>query len=219
MALDRLYGEKPQAYFANARLDIVDRLRTGPLSAVLELGCGAGGTGAAAIAAGKAGQYTGIELEPRAAAEARNRITEVVEGNVEAIDLTPWHGRFDALIISEVLEHLTDPWRVTKALALCLKPGAQLFASSPNVAHWRLITSLARGRFDYEESGIMDRTHLRWFTPASYRAMFEEAGFRVDSVEPLVPNAARTRLINRLTRGRLAHLFMSQMMLSGTKAD
>jgi 2-polyprenyl-3-methyl-5-hydroxy-6-metoxy-1,4-benzoquinol methylase len=217
MSLQQLYADKADDYFGNARHDLVARLATGPDSAVLELGCGAGGTGAAALAAGKAGRYVGIELSPKAAAAARSRLTEVIEGDVEAVDLTPLQGRFDALIISEVLEHLTDPWRVLAALAGCVKPGGQVFASSPNVAHWRVVRSLLLGRFDYQESGVMDRTHLRWFTPASYRRMFEAARLQVVSIEPLTPHAPRTRLLNRLTRDRFRHLFMTQIVAEGRK--
>jgi 2-polyprenyl-3-methyl-5-hydroxy-6-metoxy-1,4-benzoquinol methylase len=217
LGVEQLYEGKADTYFANARHDIVARLKTEANSAVLELGCGAGGTGAAALAAGKAGRYVGIELSPKAAAAARERLSEVIEGNVETLDLTPLHGGFDALIISEVLEHLTDPWRALTALAACVRPGGQVFASSPNVAHWRVVRSLVSGRFDYQESGAMDRTHLRWFTPASYRQMFEAAGFQIVSIEPITPNAGRTRLLNRLTGNRFRHLFMTQMMVEGRR--
>ena len=217
MSVEQLYEGKADGYFANARHDIVRRLKTGPDAAILELGCGAGGTGAAALAAGKAGHYVGIELSPKAAAAARTRLTEVIEGNVETLDLAAHHGRYDALIISEVLEHLTDPWRALTGLAACVRPGGQVFASSPNIAHWRVIRSLLTGRFDYQESGAMDRTHLRWFTPASYRDLFSSAGLDVVSIEPITPHAARTRLLNRLTRNRLRHLFMTQIMVEGRR--
>lgn len=217
MSILRLYEEKSGGYFSNARHDIVGRLRTGGESAVLELGCGEGGTGQAALAAGKAGRYVGIELNPAAAAVARGRLTEVIEGDVESLDMAALEGRFDALIISEVLEHLTDPWRVLRDLAPCVRPGGQVFASSPNVSHWKVVRSLVRGRFDYEESGVMDRTHLRWFTPATYRQMLEQAGLNVVSLEPLTPHSPRTRLINRLTGNRFRHLFMTQMMIEGVR--
>jgi len=219
MSTLRLYEDKSGGYFANARHDIVQRLRTTPDSAVLELGCGEGGTGEAAISAGKAGRYVGIELNPAAASVARGRLSEVLEGDVESLDLAALEGRFDALIISEVLEHLTDPWRVLRELARCVRPGGQVFASSPNVSHWRVVRSLLLGRFDYEESGVMDRTHLRWFTPASYRQLFEQAGLQVASLEPLTPHSGRTRLINRLTSNRLRHLFMTQIMIEAVRPE
>lgn len=217
MSTLRLYEEKSGSYFANARHDIVGRLRTDRESAVLELGCGEGGTGQAALAAGKAGRFVGIELNPAAATMARGKLTEVIEGDVESLDLAALEGQFDALIISEVLEHLTDPWRVLRALARCVRPGGQVFASSPNVAHWRVVRSLVLGRFDYQESGVMDQTHLRWFTPASYRQLFEQAGLDVVSVEPLTPHSGRTRMINRLSGNRFRHLFMTQIMLEAVR--
>src|SRR3712207_2923221 len=130
MSLEQLYADKAETYFGNARHDLVQRLGTNGGSAILELGCRPGGAGAAALAASKAGRYVGIELSAKAAAAARDRLSEVIEGNVEAIDLTPLQGGFDALIISEVLEHLTDPWRTLSRLAECVRPGGQVFASS-----------------------------------------------------------------------------------------
>ena len=217
MSTLRLYEEKSGNYFANARHDIVGRLRTDRDSAVLELGCGEGGTGQAALASGKAGRFVGIELNPTAADIARGRLTQVIEGDVESLDLDALEGQFDALIISEVLEHLTDPWRVLQKLGRCVRPGGQVFASSPNVAHWKVVRSLVLGRFDYQESGVMDQTHLRWFTPATYRKLFEQAGLDVVSVEPLTPHSARTRMINRLSGNRFRHLFMTQIMLEAVR--
>src|SRR5690349_6695688 len=74
--IQAIYDDKPASYFANARNDIVTMLPTGAESAVLELGCGAGGTGRAAIAAGKAGRYVGLELSDTAAAEAKKHLSE-----------------------------------------------------------------------------------------------------------------------------------------------
>lgn len=214
-----IYRDKPESYFANARGDIVAALETDAASDVLELGCGAGGTGRAALEAGKAGRYVGIELSPSAAEVAAGHLTEVLVGDVERVDLMQLHGRFDALIISEVLEHLTDPWSTLGRLRGCLRPGGKVYASSPNVAHWKVIRSLVGGQFEYADSGVMDRTHLRWFTPKSYRQLFEAAGFEVLGVTPVTPLSGKSRIIDGLTGGRLQHLFYTQIMLTGrTKA-
>ncbi|WP_337188864.1 class I SAM-dependent methyltransferase [Phenylobacterium sp.] len=208
-----IYDDKPLSYFSNARLDIVRLLPADPHAAVLELGCGAGGTGRAVLEAGRAGRYVGIELSPSAAEVADKHLTEVLVGDVEAIDLRPLADAFDVLIISEVLEHLTDPWRTLQRLAGCLKPGGRVYASSPNVAHWSVIRSLLRGRFDYGEKGVMDRTHLRWFTPATYGELFRSAGLEVLELGPVTPLRSKSLLFDRLTAGRLRHLLHTQTMV------
>jgi 2-polyprenyl-3-methyl-5-hydroxy-6-metoxy-1,4-benzoquinol methylase len=213
-----IYKDKPASYFANARHDIVKLAATDTASAVLELGCGSGGTGRAMMAAGKAGRYVGIELSDEAAAVAAEHLSQVLVGDVEALDLESLAGQFDALIISEVLEHLRDPWTTLSRLVRCLKPGGGVFASSPNISHWMVIRDLLGGRFGYDESGVMDRTHLRWFTPTSYRQMFEAAGVTVDSVGPLVAPGWKARLIGQVSGGRLDHLFTAQIMVVGRRA-
>jgi 2-polyprenyl-3-methyl-5-hydroxy-6-metoxy-1,4-benzoquinol methylase len=213
-----IYADKPASYFANARQDIVRMLQTGPQAAILEVGCGSGGTGRAVLAAGKAQRYVGIELSVEAASEARSGLSEVVVGNVETSDLSRFEGQFDALIMSEVLEHLIDPWTTLQRVVACLKPGAEVYASSPNAAHRAVILSLLRGRFDYAESGVMDRTHLRWFTPATYAEMFRAAGVEVLDTGPLTPLRPKARMLNALSGGRLWPLLSTQIMLRGRKA-
>jgi hypothetical protein len=96
-----------------------------------------------------------------------------------------------------------------------VKPGGRVFASSPNIAHWRPIWDLINGRFDYTQQGLMDRTHLRWFTPASYRRMFEAAGVVVDSLRPLVSVSRPKQLIFGLLGPKFTHLSCSQMNVHG----
>lgn len=212
-----LYEAKPARYFANARHDMVACLPTGPCSAILEVGCGAGGTARAVRAAGKAGRYVGIELCPAAAAEAREAVDRLLIGDVETLDVEQAGNGFDALILSEVLEHLVDPWRTVRRLAALLRPGGLVLASSPNIAHWSIVASMLKGRFDYAASGVMDSTHLRWFTPASYRRLFEQGGFSVTHIAPVREPGWRGNLVNRLSGNRLQHLFMTQMMLTGLR--
>ncbi len=160
------YDLKDESYFAMARRDYVAELPHAPDAAILEIGCSNGATGALALAEGKCGRYCGVELFDGPAAVARERLTEVVVGDVEELEL-PWPpGTFDALILSEVLEHLRDPWAVLRRVRPLLRPGAVVFASTPNVAHREIIVMLLRGRWELRSYGPMDATHLRWFTPS-----------------------------------------------------
>jgi SAM-dependent methyltransferase len=211
------YEAKADGYFAGARADFVAELPGNPSARVVEVGCGSGDTGALALTAGKCGSWTGIDISERAAARARHVLSEVLIGDVEQMAL-PWApATFDALVLSEVLEHLIDPWGALARLSRLLRPGAVVLASSPNVAHWHVVLSLLRGRFDLADQGTFDRTHMRWFTPQSYAALFEGAGLAVEVVKPVVPFAARTRAISMATGGRLDHLFMRQIWLKARK--
>jgi len=102
---------------------------------------------------------------------------------------------------------------VLRRLRRLMRPGAVIVAGSPNVAHYSVLTMLMRGRWQYDTSGIMDGTHLRWFTPHSYREMFESCGFTVEFVRPALPLRGKARLINRLSLGRLEYLFAKQFVL------
>jgi 2-polyprenyl-3-methyl-5-hydroxy-6-metoxy-1,4-benzoquinol methylase len=204
--LQPAYARKSAAYFSGARADYVRELAASQHAAILEIGCGTGATGALALREGKCGTYVGVEMFEPAARQAAQTLSRVHTGNVEQMDLPYPPDSFDALICSEVLEHLVDPESLLVRLLPLLRPGARVFASSPNAAHWQIIVRLARGRFEYEDSGPMDRTHLRWFTPHSYRALFERAGFVVDRVAPLADFRGWRRLLRALGGERLAHL-------------
>ena len=204
------YEEKNDAYFSGRRSDYVAELERNPDARILEIGCGNGDTGALALSEKKCGVYCGVEIDERAAREARSKLSEVVVGNVESLQF-PWEpGTFDALILSEVLEHLTEPGRTLSRLRPLLKSGARVLGSSPNVSHLSVIRMLLSGRWDLEDAGIMDRTHLRWFTPASFRELFESSGYAVDSVEPL-QLGPKSRLAVKLMLGRGQHLFHRQI--------
>lgn len=211
------YAGKPQSYFAGARSDFIRRLPKDPTASVLEIGCGTGATGALALAQGRCGYYAGVELFEGAAGEARKVLSEVVTGNIETLELSWQPSTFDALIFSEVLEHLVEPARVVREMARFVRPGGVVMASSPNIAHWRVIRELVAGRFNLTDRGVFDRTHLRWFTPTTFAHMFEDAGFRIEWVGPVTPFSKRTQLISRLTKGRSDHLFTTQIAVYGVR--
>ena len=125
------YENKADAYFGGVRSDFLALLQSEGAGNVLEIGCGTGDTGAAALARGLAQTYTGVEIAAQAAAVARTRLTAVLEGDVERLAL-PWPDHhFDAVLMSEVLEHLVDPWTLVKRVAEKLKPGALVLPMLP----------------------------------------------------------------------------------------
>ena len=211
------YELKDPDYFEGARKDFVEQLPVNPRAHILEIGCSNGNTGALALQMKKCGKYTGVEIHDEAAQKARGKITEVLIGDVEQMEL-PWEDQsFDALILSEVLEHLVDPWKLLRRLHRYMKPGALVFASSPNVSHHRIIRMLLKGEWNLTDDGIMDRTHLRWFTPGTFAAMFEDNGYEVLKVEPMSPFRFQVKLQIALLLGRGKHLFIKQIKLMARK--
>ncbi|MBV1694809.1 MAG: methyltransferase domain-containing protein [Hyphomicrobiales bacterium] len=206
------YAGKPAQYYAGARADFVALLPVAPEAVLLDVGCATGGTGGLALAERKCGRFVGIELMEAAAKKAREVSSEIIVGNIEHMELQFPDETFDVVILSEVLEHLAWPGLVLKKIGPKMKPGGIVLASSPNIAHWKIVRDLLRGKFDPTDFGIMDRTHLRWFTPVTYQAMFSDAGYDVERVFPMRTLKGSKRVLAAIT-GRPT-LFWPQICLA-----
>lgn len=207
-----LYASKGEGYFTGERRDFIDPLPARGLR-ILELGCGDGANAAYARQSGKVAFYAGVELFEDAARIAEPHMDALHVGDVEKLDITTLGRDFDVVIMSEVLEHLVDPWAVLRGVREVVTPDAVILASSPCVCHYSTVLMLLRGRWDLTDSGRMDRTHLRWFTPTSYARMFEDCGFRVGAVERMNGLTRKHRLAMRVLPARYHHLFTGQMRL------
>ena len=161
---------------------------------VLEVGPGNGVVGAW-LAAHKGCTVVGVEYVPEAAQAAAARFAHMITCSIEdpavqaqVRELAP----YDADIFADVLEHLVDPWGVLATLRPLLSPGGRVLLSVPNIAHWTARLNLLRGRFDYTDGYLMDRTHLRWFTWKSAREMAKRSGYRVLAEQTVFkPHVAR----------------------------
>lgn len=211
--LSHSYARKKEEYFSTGRSSFADVLPPNPTGRLLEVGCGTGSTAAYAKASGKCGWTCGIELCKGPAAEAQRKLNQVIVGDIEELDLDLAPASFDVLLLSEVLEHLRTPEMVLARLRLLLRPGAVVVAGSPNVCHHTVIRMLLSGRWDYERQGIMDETHLRWFSPITYRQLFEKSGYIVDHVGPARPLRTKARVANAILLRRFEYLFHSQIVL------
>lgn len=126
-----------------------------------------------------------VELSAEMAAPARRWCRRLVVGDVEALDLERvLDGEvYEVIVCADVLEHLRDPWSLARKLSRRLQPGGRLLLSVPNVAYLGLLVDLLRGNFRYRDVGLLDRTHLRFFTFESLRELLEEAGWHVWAAE------------------------------------
>ena len=124
---------------------------------------------------------TGIEIDPDSARQAEEFCEKVIVGNVEELDLDAELGdeTFDVLVFGDVLEHLKDPLLALERFKTFLNPGGHVVASIPNVAHGSVRLALMQGNFRYRPLGLLDNTHLRFFTRESVEEMFERANLLV----------------------------------------
>jgi 2-polyprenyl-3-methyl-5-hydroxy-6-metoxy-1,4-benzoquinol methylase len=200
------HTEKPTSYYEQARPELVELLPPS-LGRVLDIGCGAGGVGRAVRE--RADTITGIEIDPTAAARAREVYDGVHVGSVEAV-LESIEGPFDVALAYDVLEHLADPAAVLQRLRALMSGDGLLHVSVPNARHWSLVRDLVvRGTFGYTGTGHRDVTHLRWLTPRDLRTLLEGAGWRVERMgHP--PSTAAGRVVERVTHGRSAEFLVYQ---------
>jgi 2-polyprenyl-3-methyl-5-hydroxy-6-metoxy-1,4-benzoquinol methylase len=148
---------------------------------VVEAGCSAGAIAREYRAANPACEYIGIEAEPAFAELARRHCSRVVSADLERMSdadldaLAP----ADCWVFGDVLEHLIDPWRFLARLPPRVRAGGCVVACIPNMQHWSVVARLVTGNLHYEDQGLLDRTHLRWFTRATVVQLFQGAGFRI----------------------------------------
>jgi O-antigen biosynthesis protein len=151
-------------------------------SSVLEFGC-ATGYMTEVLVKQRASRVTGIELDPDAAAQASDHCERVIVGDAETLDLAAELGdeRFDAVLFADVLEHLRGPAALLRRVRPFVAEGGVVVASIPNIAHISVRLALLGGEFRYRELGLLDDTHLRFFTRESIVDLFESSGFVVST--------------------------------------
>ncbi len=155
------------------------------LGRIIEVGCGTGALGAAYKKNNPNSEYIGLEMNPEAVKVAEDRLDRALCFNVETSDesqlgIPPQS--CDALVYGDVLEHLQDPWTILNHHVSWLKPGGYVLASIPNIQHWTILRDLIQGKWDYQEEGLLDRTHLRFFTLDSMQKLFTNAGLIVKGI-------------------------------------
>jgi SAM-dependent methyltransferase len=159
------------------------------LSRLIEIGCSSGAMAAAYRAANPGAYYVGVEIDADYAATAAPHCSETLVGDIEQMDLAtvPAFQGAQAWIFGDVLEHLRNPWDVLARIRRILPAGGSVITCIPNAQNWSVQRMLAVGQFRYADSGLLDRTHLRWFTRITMLEMFVAAGYRVDFAVARMP--------------------------------
>lgn len=186
-------NETPDNYYGSRR-ELLPLLPQPP-GRLLDIGCGPGYFGANCKQNG-ATEVVGIEIRPDQAEAARQYLDRVICGDIEIIDLPFEQAYFDTIVCADVLEHLVDPWGTLRRLADKLKPGGCVLASVPNVAHYDVWLNILLGSWTYTDAGLLDRTHLRFFTLREILVLFAQAGLRLDNMMMVLQNPADNPKIN-----------------------
>lgn len=183
--------KKPDHYY---RLPRREMLQYVPSDArrILEIGCGDGLFGHALkrnrASSGVEIEVTGIEIVAERAAVAASHLDKVLVADVERDELELPSSYYDCIVLNDVLEHLVSPWQALTRLATYLRGGGYVVASIPNVRYWGVIKGLViDGDWRYEGDGVLDVTHLRFFTRRSIGRMFEECDYEVINITGINP--------------------------------
>ena len=205
---------KHPSYYQNARADVVALIPRGARR-VLEVGCGAGNTAALVKERAGVAEVCGVELSPHAAEAARRILDRVVCGDVETLELDFPAGHFDCVVCADVLEHLRDPWAALRKLRPLLADGGVVVASIPNLQHLKPVLKILSDRFQYEEEGLLDSTHLRFFTLSTIKRLFAETGYRVERVASV--RSRKMALLTTLSLGALGKFTTFQYLVTARK--
>ncbi len=200
---DQWVSEKKQAPLHDQHNP--DLLAMIPLDAkrVIEIGCSSGALARAYRELNPSCEYIGTENDPSYTEIARQHCSEVMIGNIEQMldEIQTTQEAFDCWIFGNALPHIYDPWRLLKRIAQeLLMPGGSVVACIPNMQHWQMQFALNVGNLQYQESGLLDRTHIRWFTRVTIMELFQQAGLHIDHIDGLIFNEPQREIFMPLLR-------------------
>ena len=167
----------------DANLDLLPFIPTAARQ-IVEVGCSGGGLAREVRKANPDCSYVGIELVPEYADVAGRHCTRVLVADIERMPDSTFESLLptDCWVFADVLEHLYDPWAVLRRIRASAGPPTTIVACIPNAQHWSVQARLNCGVFRYEERGLMDRTHIRWFTRKTVEELFADSGLRIASI-------------------------------------
>ena len=158
-------------------------------SFIVEVGCSSGALAREFKKLSKGeNRYVGIEIDREYGDLAKRYCDQVIVGDIEKFEDKDWSAvsSADCWVFGDTLEHLQDPWRILKKIRSFIPANGVLACCIPNAQHWSLQVKLNIGEFRYEKSGLLDKTHLRWFTRQTMLELFRDTGFLVTSLDPLI---------------------------------
>lgn len=174
-----LYEHKNQRYSSRIRWEIISLIPKGDHK-VLDIGSGAGCTLRKLKALGKASEIVGIDINQKAAKDSSDHLDRLFIGDVETIDLPYPEKYFDYILLADVLEHLINPRKVLRKSRNLLSDDGYIIATIPNIKHYSILLGLVLfDEFKYTDNGVLDKSHLRFFTKKEIINMFRHEQLEV----------------------------------------
>ncbi len=213
------HSKKPLNYYSLSRSEILEYIPT-DAKKLIEFGCGQGNF-SELLARERSLEFWGIEINPDAAYHASQKLYRVLCGDaIELLDQLP-NKYFDCVVFNDMLEHLADPYSLLLKLKTKLSPFGVVVASIPKVRYWNVIKKLVlKGEWTYTDKGVLDRTHLRFFTRKSIIMMFNDLGYIVIKINGINSTKSKNfKLFNFFTFGLLNDFKFSQFACLAKIAD
>jgi 2-polyprenyl-3-methyl-5-hydroxy-6-metoxy-1,4-benzoquinol methylase len=179
------------SYYDGANTELLFMLPTDART-VVEIGCAEGNFAAAYRAINPSVRYLGVELFEEAAQKASSKMDTVITGNIEQsevfskLEAELGNTKIDVLVFFDVLEHLIDPWSILAKFRQLMSPNGRCVVCIPNISHWTILAGLLHGEWEYGDSGLLDRTHLRFFTKKSMIELFQNTGWQIEALSPRI---------------------------------
>ena len=170
------YESKEKDYFQNVRLDLLSLLKFDSSNKILEVGAGHGETLSYLKENNIVNEVIGIDIVK---GNDNSNIDRFIVQEIEKVDLSEYIDYFDVIILADILEHLIDPQIILEKLKRCLKTDGRILISVPNIRNVKsLFKIFVKGDFSYEERGIFDYTHLRFFCKKNIKELVINSGFK-----------------------------------------
>lgn len=184
---------------------------------ILDIGCEKGLFGKQLKQLNNEIEIIGVEKEEDKYNVARKNLDNVILGDIEEVKLPFKEGYFDCIIVGDALEHLVNPWKTLEHLRYFLKDDGFFISSVPNIRHYKVLMKLLRGRWDYADQGILDKTHLRFFCLNNIKEMFQGARFEIEDIKRNIVSARGLRILNFLLFNRLIEFLTQQYYVTAKK--
>lgn len=192
---------------------------------LLEIGAASGNTLIEIKKNGLAEEVYGLDIVKIPNSNQQNNlIKNFIIGDIETIKLDFPENYFDVILAGDIFEHLKDPWSVLKKMTKFLKPGGLIISSIPNIRNYRVLFQIAfNGTFNYQDAGILDKTHLRFFCKKNIIHFFDKSNYKITKIDSNLKNLKfKLRLkniINYMTFGLLKDFMIVQYFIVAKKND